>query len=88
MITLVRILIIGQGLTGLWAAYMWLKASRIIPAPNWHAEPGEVVLSQQGWLFALAEAYRKSSDLNRKAALWTALSVLFGLAITVVQNFN
>jgi hypothetical protein len=38
--------------TGLRAAYLWWKASRIPVVPAWYVEPGEAEASMQGWIAA------------------------------------
>jgi hypothetical protein len=40
-------------------------------------EPVEPVLSNMGWTSATLEAFEKAGQLNAKAALWTAASVVF-----------
>ena len=61
--------------TGLRAAYLWWRASRIAANPVWVAEPGEAMASLQGWVFAMLEASSRSSQKNARAAIWTGVSV-------------
>lgn len=46
--------------------------------PNGPIEPGEREDSQDGWIGGAMAAFSESARLNTKAAVWTALSVLFG----------
>jgi len=62
--------------TGLTAAWKWYAASKIQPKPNWRMEPVKPVLSNMGWTSANLEAFEKAGQLNAKAALWTAASVV------------
>lgn len=65
-------------ITGLIAAYYWYKASRIAVVPSWGiTEPGGAQASQMGWIAGMLDAGKKSADLNKTAALLTAISVLF-----------
>jgi len=62
-------------LTGFYAAYCWWSASMATIDPGWKVEPGESEASQAGWIVGIMESMSKSARLNKKAALWTALSV-------------
>lgn len=63
-------------LAGFYAAYCWWIASTARIDPGWTVEPGESDLSQAGWTAGIMNSLAESAKLNRKAALWTALSVL------------
>jgi hypothetical protein len=74
-------------IVGLRAAWYWQKASEIGIDPGWNSgEPGDTrpcqpadlegIGTMDGWLSATMEAARQSSDLNRKAAILTAISVV------------
>lgn len=72
--------------TGLYAAFWWLKASRVQIDPKWGplGEPVDPVASNADWIGAALDSASKSADLNRRAALWTAASVaLNAIAATV-----
>jgi hypothetical protein len=69
-------LAIAALITGLLAAWKWYTASWVQPKPNWRTEPVEPVLSNMGWTGATLEAFEKAGQLNAKAALWTAVSVV------------
>ena len=66
---------------GLKAAFTWYQASRVEIDPGWtsaHPEPVDEILKQMAWNSAIIGAARKSSELNRVAAFWTAVSIVFG----------
>jgi hypothetical protein len=87
------------GLTvGLKAAYYWWKASKIEIDPGWNSgssgdmrptEPADLegMGSLVGWVTATMAAVTASSDLNRKAAIWTAAAVMLGGVSGVVGAF-
>jgi hypothetical protein len=75
------ILAITALLRGLMAAWRWYAASKIQPYPKWRIEPVEPTLVQMGWTSATLEAFEKAGQLNARAALWTAASlILSGLS--------
>jgi hypothetical protein len=74
-------------LTGLKAAIDWYKSSRLVPEPGWPIEPGDSILAHIGWISGILETGRKSSALNRTAAIWTAVSVLLSALSSVVGAF-
>jgi hypothetical protein len=78
----VIILALGTLGTGLWAARLWYKSSKIIPVPTWAewggSEPGDETLSLMGELGGLLSAGNKVAKLNGAAARWTAISVCLG----------
>jgi hypothetical protein len=74
---------------GLLSAYFWLKASKISVSPAWKLEsPRDVVARSpnvsendvvskniMGWVTGAMTAFKKSGELNRRAAKWTAVTV-------------
>lgn len=65
------------GISGLVAARYWLKSSKIPAlATGGGFEPLETEDKALGWALGSIEAFTESSTLNRKAARWTAISVL------------
>lgn len=68
--------------SGLWASFLWWKASRFeLPqTPPTNASisdaPELYIMDAQVELNNLIEAYKQSSAINKKAAFWTAVSVL------------
>ena len=78
-------------LTGLWAAWLWFKASKIDLRPMMQvgddlAEIG-VDLHPNAWIEAMKDTVQQSSDLNRRAALWTAVSVALSGAASATGSF-
>jgi hypothetical protein len=78
---------IGVGLAvcsmvfGLIAARYWYRSSVVKVDPGWTAknpQPVDPQLIQMDWNSATLKAIQKSSDLNKVAALWTAISVGLG----------
>lgn len=80
--------------TGLVAAWRWFESSRVQIDPGWGppgsgrgfepvSESGKAI----GWTTATLDAFRKVSDLNRKAALWTAATVLLSTLSAVTGNW-
>jgi len=82
---------------GLVSAYFWLKASEVSVLPAWKRElpkdviarsPGEnindiVHKNMMAWVTGIMGAFRKSGQLNRRAAIWTAATVV----VTAVASF-
>lgn len=72
----------GALVTGLVAAWYWYQSSRIQVEPIWPegglgpVEPGERMDAEAGWIGGTLAANSKSAELNAKAAIWTACSVL------------
>ena len=70
---------------GLWSAWLWYTSSKVEIAPTWVKyggiePPGDTAGSGVGWIVGILEASSKAADCNRRAALWTAGSVLLGVA--------
>ncbi len=68
--------------TGLVAARLWRKSSEVQIDPGWQppGTGGPIELNGEaaqaiGWSVATIQAFNAVADLNRKAALWTAVSV-------------
>ena len=80
--------LLGAGF-GLYAAILWLKASRVPVVTPWAdnslLEPVESDRKQAEWTAAILDAFQQASDLNRRASVWTALAVLFGLLPTAAN---
>ncbi|HEU5047613.1 MAG TPA: hypothetical protein VFT64_07210 [Rickettsiales bacterium] len=66
---------------GIWAAWLWLKASRIkikpsIPTTASISDAHELhTMRNQVDIESIIVASKEVCELNRKAALWTALSI-------------
>ncbi|WP_206998998.1 hypothetical protein [Trinickia mobilis] len=76
--------------TGVYAARLWHQASKIDVIPTYalygQIEPvGDASSSAADWIDGLLRASQESSNLNRKAALWTAISVGLGAITTVIS---
>ena len=75
-------------IAGLRAAQIWHRASRVEIVPMWvsdgHMEPINQGQSQSQWTNAIIEAANKSSDLNRRAARWTAAAVALSTVSTLL----
>jgi len=64
---------------GLVAAVYWYRSSKAKIVPAWPLEiSGPIDKNIMGWVTGAMIAFRKSSDLNRVAAIWTGVSVTFG----------
>lgn len=74
--------------TGLRSAWFWLLASHVEADPIWKGrgpedgwswgETGEAEAVQDRLIFAMIEAQTKSSELNKVAAMWTAVTIVMG----------
>ena len=54
---------------------MWVREGLI--------EPLDSTSAQAQWIVALLEAAKKSGDLNRKAAIWTAITIVLATLSTL-----
>lgn len=91
--TLLRLAVILSVLafgTGLVAAYYWYRSSQIQPDPGWRVgppspeltdlrpiEPLDLEAKNSGRVLAAVQAFSESAELNKRAAIWTAVSVAF-----------
>lgn len=80
--------------TGMIAAWRWLQSSQVPVDPGWRLpgegggiEPLDESGKAMGWSLAATQAFSTASELNRKAALWTATSVLLGGISSAVGNW-
>lgn len=73
--------------TAVIGAFYWWRSSRVNAVPSWSqmgtAEPGDLTLTQMGWLAASIEAALKTAALNKVAAIWTGVSAIFGALTTI-----
>lgn len=73
---------------GVFASFLWLRASQIEPTPLWgDLEPMEPDVAQAGRLVGLLEASRKAGRLNGQAAILTGAAVFFTTLAGVVGLF-
>jgi hypothetical protein len=76
---------------GFVAAIYWYRSSRVQVVPDWPegafglVEPGETRASDLGWITGTLTAFSKSADLNAKAALWTAVSVVLAALSSIIS---
>ena len=82
--------------TGLRAAWLWYRASKVEPDPNWPKEPvagsplepADPTLTEMSWTSAILTAMQVSASLNTKAAFWTAISVILGAASAIAARLT
>jgi hypothetical protein len=88
---------IGVGLAvcslafGLIAARYWYRSSVVKVDPGWTAQnpqPVDPQRIQMDWNSATLEAIQKSSNLNKMAALWTAVSVGLGGLSSIIGSLG
>jgi len=77
--------------TGLYSAWLWYLSSKVKIIPIWakHGQiepPGAGSASNTGWIIDVLEATSKAAKLNKRAALWTAASILIGVLGPWVQG--
>ena len=61
---------------GFVSAYYWFQASKVAVSPAWELEiRGDVDKNIMGWVTGNMIAFKKSGELNKRAALWTAAAV-------------
>lgn len=66
---------IASACGGFYAAWLWWKSASSGAQPSWTVEPADPSVSASGWMGGLLSATQESAALNRRAALWTAISV-------------
>jgi len=78
-------------ISGLIAAWYWYRSSKVQIEPMWPqgsmglVEPGDAEASQGGWIGGTLMAFSVSADLNSKAALWTAVSVVLAAISSILS---
>lgn len=87
-------------IVGLVASYYWLRASEVRIVPAWDLEfprdalaktpnlsAGDVVDKNiMGWTTGVMIAFKKSGDLNRTAAIWTAAAVALSSGASLLSG--
>ncbi len=79
-----------SGLAGLVAAWLWYQASAVPITPPWQSHeraPVDPVQNTAGWTFASIAALDEGARLNKRAALWTAVSVALAAAQSLLSAF-
>lgn len=71
---------VAGAVMGLFAAGYWYRSSKVPIQPSWLIEPGDVQLSEMGWMAGMMNAFTTTAKLNSTAALLTAVSVVFSAA--------
>ena len=64
--------------SGGWASYVWYLASKVnfVPYEEINGKIREVIQRDlNSWFGAVKLTLKKSGDLNKRAAIWTAISV-------------
>jgi uncharacterized membrane protein YfcA len=75
--------------SGLVAARYWYDSGKVKIDPAWKLEVGGAVdRNIMGWVTGVMIAFNAVSQLNKKAALWTAASVLLSATSAVVGSFS
>ena len=66
--------------SGMLAAWFWLRASRVRTDPGWGenglVEPGIHSVAHDTWIVAIMQSVAESGRLNAIAARWTALTAI------------
>ena len=78
-ITHVILAIVSAG-SGLWAAYLWYRSSIIPIDPAGGQDSGDIQMQDRAWLCATIQVVTETATLNKRAACWTAIAVLLGVA--------
>ena len=74
-------------LFGLVSAYCWHAASRVTVSPAWELEiRGDINKNIMGWVTGNMIAFKRSGDLNKRAALWTAATILVSTVASVLST--
>ncbi|HEY5364097.1 MAG TPA: hypothetical protein VIJ49_07850 [Aestuariivirga sp.] len=76
---------------GLFAAYLWYKASKVEVIPAWAKdngfEPVDEDRKHSDWIGGILEATNTSGKLNKTAALWTAGSLILNAFTSIVEAY-
>jgi len=79
---------ITAAFVGLYAAFLWWKASKVELVPLWekfgYVEPKEMQASHADWLCGIMEAHQKSAELTKRASFWTAWAVVFASTSSII----
>lgn len=85
--TLSVILSVFGLLFGLISVYYWHAASKVIISPAWEIKiHNDINNNIMGWVTGNMIAFKKSSDLNKRAAFWTALTTLTSTVASVFST--
>lgn len=90
---ILNIISILAAVSGIWASWLWFKASRVkttpsIPVESSISDTHELhTMRNQVDINSIISASKETSEFNRKAALWTAVSI-FLTAISSLKYSN
>lgn len=69
---------------GLLAAWRWFQADSINISPSTYDKDGQQFFQLMYWVESVMSSSKSAAELNKRAALWRALSVLASAALSVV----
>lgn len=80
----------GNLICGLIAAWYWFRSSQIRTRPScldqsWDKSLDDVFLAEGNWMSEFLAAIASAAELNSKAAVWTAASVVLGTAGSIFR---
>jgi hypothetical protein len=88
--SLTEFLTMLTALTGVYAAGLWGRASKVPAVPAWvhngGIEPADPLQAMNDSIVGILEAGNKAAVLNQRAARWTAISVFLAAITTVVGD--
>ena len=74
-------------LFGLVSAYYWHAASKAPIVPAWELEiRDDINKNIMGWVTGNMIAFKRSGDLNKRAAMWTAATILVSTVASVLST--
>lgn len=74
-------------LSGVVSAYYWYVASTVTASPAWELEiRGDINKNIMGWVAGNMIALKRSGDLNKRAALWTAATILISAIASLLST--
>ena len=74
-------------LFGLVSAYCWHAARKVPVSPAWELEiRGDINKNIMGWVAGNMIALKRSGDLNKRAALWTAATILISAIASLLST--
>ena len=75
--------------SGLVSAYYWCRASMVKISPAWDLEiHGDSEKNVMSWLTGNMAAFSKSGRLNKRAAIWTAVTVVLATFANLFSTFH
>jgi hypothetical protein len=75
-----------SALSGFISAYYWYLASKVTVTPAWELEiRGDREKNIMGWVAGNMIAFTKSGSLNRRASIWTAVTIALASISSVLS---